>query len=198
MVSPGCCFVFHRRATVTCADVVLTSHSGQLDLSSKAEQQELSSGITLVACGARLQTQPGAHAELLKHHCNVSPHAEACDHLGAQVWPVCLSPWLPSHRATCNHLCVPMQRSATTFGGPACLSQGGPVCLSPWLPSHRPMQPLVSPHAEECDHLVAKAGPRLTRSGVVDADKQGGEPFSDIRTSSGMFFDRGEVRRGLG
>ncbi|KAI7835426.1 hypothetical protein COHA_010673 [Chlorella ohadii] len=45
---------------------------------------------------------------------------------------------------------------------------------------------------EECDHLVAKAGPRLTRSGVVDTEKGGGESFSDIRTSSGMFFDRGE------
>jgi len=41
---------------------------------------------------------------------------------------------------------------------------------------------------------VAKAGPRLTRSGVVDTEKGGGESFSDIRTSSGMFFDRGEVR----
>lgn len=40
---------------------------------------------------------------------------------------------------------------------------------------------------------MAKAGPRLTRSGVVDTEKGGGESFSDIRTSSGMFFDRGEV-----
>lgn len=40
---------------------------------------------------------------------------------------------------------------------------------------------------------MAKAGPRLTRSGVVDTEKGGSESFSDIRTSSGMFFDRGEV-----
>ncbi|EFN51227.1 hypothetical protein CHLNCDRAFT_28161 [Chlorella variabilis] len=45
---------------------------------------------------------------------------------------------------------------------------------------------------EECDHMMTKAGPRLTRSGVVDVDNPGGESVSDIRTSYGMFFDRGE------
>jgi hypothetical protein len=44
--------------------------------------------------------------------------------------------------------------------------------------------------AEECDHLVGKATPRLRRSGVV-ADK-GGDDISDIRTSYGMFFEREE------
>eukprot|EP00887_Chlorella_sp_A99_P007247 scaffold2.g7247.t1 len=43
----------------------------------------------------------------------------------------------------------------------------------------------------ECDHLVRAAQPRLARSGVVNADT-GGSDVSDIRTSRGMFFDRGE------
>ncbi|PSC76370.1 Prolyl 4-hydroxylase subunit alpha-2 [Micractinium conductrix] len=45
---------------------------------------------------------------------------------------------------------------------------------------------------EECDHLVNKAEPRLTRSGVVDTDNPSNEGISDIRTSYGMFFDRYE------
>lgn len=45
---------------------------------------------------------------------------------------------------------------------------------------------------EECDHLVSKAEPRLTRSGVVDVDNPSNEGISDIRTSYGMFFDRQE------
>ncbi len=36
----------------------------------------------------------------------------------------------------------------------------------------------------ECDHLVARATPRLARSGVVDEEKDG-EGVSDIRTSDG-------------
>ena len=42
----------------------------------------------------------------------------------------------------------------------------------------------------EADHLVAKAEPRLSRSGVVK--EGGGDQISEIRTSSGMFFERGE------
>ncbi|GAB4820202.1 hypothetical protein N2152v2_007248 [Parachlorella kessleri] len=44
---------------------------------------------------------------------------------------------------------------------------------------------------EECDHIVGKAEPRLQRSGVVDTSS-GGSEVSEIRTSSGMFFSRGE------
>jgi len=40
--------------------------------------------------------------------------------------------------------------------------------------------------------LVRRAKPRLARSSVVDTDKSGGQ-VSDIRTSSGMFFARGET-----
>jgi hypothetical protein len=40
-------------------------------------------------------------------------------------------------------------------------------------------------------HLVGKAAPRIVRSGVVDTET-GGSSISDIRTSSGMFFDRAE------
>lgn len=40
--------------------------------------------------------------------------------------------------------------------------------------------------------MVNKANPRLTRSGVVDVDNPTHEGISDIRTSQGMFFERGE------
>uniref|UniRef100_A0A7S3VPM7 Prolyl 4-hydroxylase alpha subunit domain-containing protein n=1 Tax=Dunaliella tertiolecta TaxID=3047 RepID=A0A7S3VPM7_DUNTE len=43
----------------------------------------------------------------------------------------------------------------------------------------------------ECDYIKNKATPRLARSGVVDA-KTGKSKIDDIRTSSGMFFNRGE------
>lgn len=44
---------------------------------------------------------------------------------------------------------------------------------------------------EECDELIALARPRLARSLTV-ATKTGGEEVNDDRTSSGMFFQRGE------
>jgi prolyl 4-hydroxylase len=50
---------------------------------------------------------------------------------------------------------------------------------------------------EECDALIDQAKPRLARSLTV-ATKTGGEEVNDDRTSSGMFFARGEsevVRR---
>ena len=50
---------------------------------------------------------------------------------------------------------------------------------------------------QECDDLIALAKPRLARSLTV-ATKTGGEEVNDDRTSSGMFFQRGEhevVRR---
>lgn len=52
-------------------------------------------------------------------------------------------------------------------------------------------------NAEECDYIIEQATPRLKRSQVVAAaqsDKKNGtvEELSDIRTSAGMFFARGE------
>ncbi|MDB5940965.1 MAG: hypothetical protein JWQ13_531 [Ramlibacter sp.] len=50
---------------------------------------------------------------------------------------------------------------------------------------------------QECDELIELAKPRLARSLTV-ATKTGGEEVNDDRTSSGMFFQRGEhevVRR---
>ena len=44
---------------------------------------------------------------------------------------------------------------------------------------------------EECDGLIALAGPRLARSLTV-ATKTGGEEVNADRTSNGMFFQRGE------
>jgi len=43
----------------------------------------------------------------------------------------------------------------------------------------------------ECDYIRERAEKRLTRSGVVDT-KNGGSEINDIRTSMGMFFNRGE------
>jgi prolyl 4-hydroxylase len=57
---------------------------------------------------------------------------------------------------------------------------------------------LLSPFlTEECDAIIAKATPRLQRSHVVSSDKSDKkhstvEELSDIRTSQGMFFERGE------
>ncbi len=45
---------------------------------------------------------------------------------------------------------------------------------------------------EECDALIAAARPRLARSLTVET-KTGGEEINGDRTSSGMFFQRGEV-----
>ncbi|PNH03801.1 Prolyl 4-hydroxylase subunit alpha-2 [Tetrabaena socialis] len=44
---------------------------------------------------------------------------------------------------------------------------------------------------EECDYLRLKAEKRLERSGVVDSGN-GGSVVSEVRTSDGMFFERGE------
>jgi prolyl 4-hydroxylase len=45
--------------------------------------------------------------------------------------------------------------------------------------------------AEECDHIISISDPGLHRSGVVNTDS-GGEDISDIRTSSGIFLERGQ------
>lgn len=45
---------------------------------------------------------------------------------------------------------------------------------------------------EECDDLVALARPRLVRSETVD-NSTGGSEVNAARTSSGMFFERGET-----
>ena len=48
---------------------------------------------------------------------------------------------------------------------------------------------LLSP--DECDALIAAARPRMARSLTVET-RTGGEEVNDDRTSSGMFFERGE------
>jgi hypothetical protein len=49
-------------------------------------------------------------------------------------------------------------------------------------------------HAEECDHIIGLAEPQLRRSEVVAVGQSGaiGSALSDIRTSSGMFLERGQ------
>lgn len=44
---------------------------------------------------------------------------------------------------------------------------------------------------EECDHIIKISEPMLTRSGVVETET-GGSKVSDIRTSSGVFLNRGQ------
>lgn len=44
---------------------------------------------------------------------------------------------------------------------------------------------------DECDHLMNTARPRLKRSDVADS-LTGVQKLSDVRTSSGMFFQRAE------
>ena len=44
---------------------------------------------------------------------------------------------------------------------------------------------------EECDYLVGKAEPMMTESGVVDNDT-GHSKKSEVRTSTGTFFGRGQ------
>lgn len=62
----------------------------------------------------------------------------------------------------------------------------GTFCLEPLA-----MFTCYSLYTEECDYLRMKAEKRLERSGVVDT-ATGAPVVSDIRTSDGMFFERGE------
>lgn len=51
--------------------------------------------------------------------------------------------------------------------------------------------PPARPLAEECDHIIALAEPRLQRSGVNDP-KTGRIRYAGVRTSSGTFLRRAE------
>jgi hypothetical protein len=44
---------------------------------------------------------------------------------------------------------------------------------------------------EECDHIISLSEKRMTRSGVVETNT-GGSAVSEIRTSYGVFLDRGQ------
>lgn len=75
---------------------------------------------------------------------------------------------------------------------PACVDVGDrhvDVLVSLALPRLVVFANLLSP--EECDALIAAARPRMARSLTV-ATRTGGEEVNDDRTSSGMFFERGE------
>ncbi|CAI5478026.1 unnamed protein product [Closterium sp. Yama58-4] len=63
------------------------------------------------------------------------------------------------------------------------------VLLSPWAPRAFLYKRFLSD--AECDHIIARATPRLERSGVVNND-DGSSFVSDIRTSSGAFLTKGE------
>ncbi|GJP35710.1 hypothetical protein CLOM_g9241 [Closterium sp. NIES-68] len=63
------------------------------------------------------------------------------------------------------------------------------VQLSAWSPRAYLFKRFLS--EEECDHIVAQANPRLQRSSVVDG-VDGHVSVSQVRTSSGMFMEKGE------
>ncbi|CAI5529814.1 unnamed protein product [Closterium sp. Naga37s-1] len=63
------------------------------------------------------------------------------------------------------------------------------VLLSPWAPRAFLYKQFLSD--AECDHIIARATPRLERSGVVNND-DGSSFVSEIRTSSGAFLNKGE------
>ena len=63
------------------------------------------------------------------------------------------------------------------------------VLVSLALPNLVVFANLLSP--EECDALIAAARPRMARSLTVET-RTGGEEVNGDRTSSGMFFERGE------
>lgn len=58
--------------------------------------------------------------------------------------------------------------------------------------SNPPPHPPSPLSADECDHIIKAATPRLERSGVVEVEGRGRDGVSDVRTSYGMFFDRKE------
>lgn len=63
------------------------------------------------------------------------------------------------------------------------------VQLSAWKPRAYLYKGFLS--EEECDHIIQKARPRLIRSAVANNDN-GKSELSEIRTSSGMFINKGE------
>ncbi|CAI5471449.1 unnamed protein product [Closterium sp. Yama58-4] len=63
------------------------------------------------------------------------------------------------------------------------------IQLSSWRPRAYLFKRFLS--EEECDHIVAQATPRLQRSSVVDG-VDGHVSVSAVRTSSGMFMEKGE------
>ncbi|KAL4857405.1 putative prolyl 4-hydroxylase 7 [Chlorella vulgaris] len=95
------------------------------------------------------------------------------------------------------------RKEASTFQGATDVQSSDPSSrprgakVLSWDPRIFLFQRLLT--EEECDHMVSKAGPRLSRSGVVDVDQPNHETVSNIRTSYGMFFERGEdaVIRGV-
>lgn len=66
----------------------------------------------------------------------------------------------------------------------------GKVRVLSWEPRIFELEDVLT--AEECDHLIRAATPRLARSGVVEVKEHGVDAVTDVRTSYGMFFDRFE------
>jgi hypothetical protein len=75
------------------------------------------------------------------------------------------------------------------------LSDGNSTYLQVSLPAKSSCpardRPLLwtGPVAEECDHIISLAKPRMERSGVMEDHST---TINDYRTSSGTFLDRGE------
>ncbi|CAI5529135.1 unnamed protein product [Closterium sp. Naga37s-1] len=80
-------------------------------------------------------------------------------------------------------------RLDTASGGGGDEGERRVIQLSSWRPRAYLFKRLLS--EEECDHIVAQATPRLQRSSVVDG-VDGHVSVSTVRTSSGMFMEKGE------
>lgn len=65
----------------------------------------------------------------------------------------------------------------------------GTMIQASWKPRVFLLKNFLQP--EECDHLIAKATPSMTKSSVVNSDT-GESEDSTVRTSSGTFFSRKE------
>ena len=88
---------------------------------------------------------------------------------------------------------VPLQVAALT-SAIVTVGQAQTSLVTDWLgisSSLPTLEASLHPAAAEVEHIIAAAKPRIERSGVVDTDT-GAEQVSEIRTSSGMFFERGE------
>mmetsp|Transcript_35089 Transcript_35089/g.99514 ORF Transcript_35089/g.99514 Transcript_35089/m.99514 type:complete len:348 (-) Transcript_35089:159-1202(-) len=68
--------------------------------------------------------------------------------------------------------------------------EASPIEVVSWEPRAFVYHGFLS--GEECEHLINLAKPRITRSGVVNTET-GGSHLDKVRTSSGMFFRRGET-----
>jgi len=91
--------------------------------------------------------------------------------------------------AVCSRVCLGLANPDNTIGyGELEEEWRGEVVHLSWAPRAFLLKGFLSP--EECDHIINIAKPMMTKSGVVD-NETGKSKESDVRTSTGTFFDKG-------